>query len=69
MADKVSRIKTLVVLYVEDDEEMKSFTVEELDKHPCDFCGDRDGDEVYVLRLEDGCIYTACKECFKKLDF
>jgi hypothetical protein len=69
MADGVSRIKTLVVLYTEDDEELKSFDINSLDRQPCDLCGKKDSDEMYVLRLDDGNIYTVCKKCFERLDF
>jgi hypothetical protein len=67
MSDRVSKIKTLTILYSEDDEELKGMSIRALEG-PCDLCG-KEGDVMYVLRLFDGGIYGVCKKCFEKLDF
>ncbi len=62
----MGRIKELVVLHEEDDEELKDMLISQLAEAPCDICGKEDADRMYVLRLDDGNIYALCEQCFKK---
>jgi len=63
----VSKIKKLIILYSEDDQELKDMPLYKLEG-ACDLCK-KESDVMYVLRLYDGNIYVVCENCFNKLNF